>query len=61
MRKFKVKEVREPWITNESIEAINDKDRLLRKAKKSGKTTDWEEAKRVRNRVGRDLENLRAD
>ena len=30
-------------------------------AKRSGRIEDWEEAKRLRNKVGRDLENLRAD
>ena len=61
MRKFKVKEVREPWITNEAIEAIRDKDRVMSRAKRTGRAEDWEEARRARNRVGRDLENLRAD
>ena len=59
--KLRVNEQREPWITNEGIEAIRDKDRVLMKAKRSGKAEDWEAAKRVRNQVGRDLENLRAD
>ena len=61
MKKLRVNAQREPWITNEAIEAIRDKDRVLRKAKKSGKVEDWELARRVRNQVGRDLENLRAD
>ena len=38
-----------------------DKDKLLQKAKKSGKEADWVAAREARNRVGRDLENLRAD
>ena len=37
-----------------------DKDRLLRKARRSGKEGDWIEAKRERHRVGRDIKNLRA-
>ena len=61
IKSFKVAAVSEPWITNEALEAIKDKDRLLRKAKRSGLERDWEEAKRVRNRVGRDLEIMRAD
>ena len=61
LKDFKVTKLREPWITNEAIEAIRDKDRLMRKAKRSGKEADWEEAKRARNSVGRDLEILRAD
>ena len=61
MKKLRVNAQREAWITNEAIEAIRDKDRVLRKAKKTGKAEDWEAARRTRNRVGRDLENLRAD
>ena len=61
IKKYKVRARREPWVTNEAIEAIKDKDRLLRKAKRSGKAEDWEIARRVRNLVGRDLENLRSD
>ena len=61
MRFFRVKEIREPWITNEAIEAIRDKDKLLNKAKKSGKETDWAAARMARNNVGRDLENLRVE
>ena len=57
----RVKARREPWLTNEAIEAIRDKDRLMRKAKRSKKADNWEVARRARNRVGRDLENLRAD
>ena len=61
IRSFRVNEVREEWITNEALEAIRDKDRALRKAKRTGKLGDWETTKRLRNRVVRDLENLRAE
>ena len=61
IRSFKVKEIREPWITNEAIEALRDKNKLLQKARKSGKEDDWVAAKVARNRIGRDLENLKAD
>ena len=61
IRKFRVKAQREPWLTNEALEAIKDKDRLLKKAKRSRKVQDWEAARRARNQVGRELENLRAE
>ena len=61
IKKCRVSKLREPWITNEAIEAIRDKDRLLKRAKRTGTEEDWERARRVRNSVGRDLENLRAD
>ena len=58
---FKVNKAREPWVTNEALEAIRDKDRLLKRAKRTGKEEDWAQARRERNRVGRDLEVLRAE
>ena len=61
IKSYKVNERRESWITNEALEAIKDKDRVLKKARRTGKPEDWEEAKRLRNKVGRDLENLKAD
>ena len=61
IRNFRVKAQREPWITNEAIEAIKDKDRLLKKAKRTRSEQDWEIARRARNHKGRDMENLRAD
>ena len=61
IKSYRVSEAREPWMTNEMLESIKDKDRLLRKAKNSGQKADWDEARRARNRVGRDLELLRAD
>ena len=60
-KKYKVKAAREPWITNEAIEAIKDKDRLMRRAKRTRNEVDWANARQSRNRVGRDLENLRAE
>ena len=52
---------REPWITNEALEAIRDKDRLLAKAKRTKSGRDWALAREMRNTVGRDVENLRID
>ena len=52
LRSYKVNGYREPWITNEAIEAIKDKDRLLKKARISAKVEEWADAKRVRNKVG---------
>ena len=61
MKSFKVTEFREVWMTNEAIEAIKDKDRALRRAKRSGTEADWAEARRLRNQLGKDIRNLRAD
>ena len=35
MKNFNVPEAREPWVTNEMIEAVRDKDNLLKKAKRN--------------------------
>ena len=61
IRSFKVAEFKEVWMTNEAIEAINDKDRALNRARRTGSEEDWEVARRLRNQVGRDIRNLRAD
>ena len=61
MKMFRVDEFKEVWMANEAIEAIRDKDRALIRAWRTGKEEDWKEAKRLRNKVGRDVENIRAD
>ena len=60
-KSFKVKEIREPWITNEIIEEIKDKDRALKQARRSGSGEDWVHAKTERIRVGRVIETAKAD
>ena len=61
MKNFRVNEFKEPWMTNEAIEAIRDKDRLLGRARRSRREADWLEAKRMRNEVGKNVRNLKAD
>ena len=61
MKSFRVSEFKEPWMTNEAIEAIKDKDLALNRARRTRKEEDWARAKEMRNRVGRDIENLRKD
>ena len=58
---FRVNEIRDPWVTNEILEEIKDKDSLLRIAKRTGKPEDWVGAKLARNRVGRLVEQAKAD
>ena len=60
-KNFKVKEVVEQWVTNEILEEIKDKDRLLKMAKRTKNEADWTRARMARNRVGRLVENARAD
>ena len=61
INKFKVNEHRDPWITNELIERILDKNRLLSKARKSGKEEDWTVARTSRNLVNNELSNAKKD
>ena len=61
IKKFKINEHREAWITNELLERIIDKNRLLSKARKSGKNADWEIAKVSRNLVNKVLSNAKKD
>ena len=58
---FRVKEISEPWVTNEILEEIKDKDRFLRIARRSGKAGDLIRAKFQRNRVGRLVEQAKAN
>ena len=51
LKKYKVAEAKEPWITNELLELIKDKDRLLRRAKIKQTQLDWELARNARNNV----------
>ena len=48
---FYVKSLKDPWITNEILEAIKDEDRLLCNAKRSNSEADWIGARRRRNEV----------
>ena len=49
LKKFKISQTKEPWVTPELLEFVKDKDRALRKAKRSKSNEDWEIAKRLRN------------
>ena len=51
IRSFNIKQMKDPWISNEILEAIHDKDRLLSKAKRTNNQYDWIVARRRRNEV----------
>ena len=38
---FRIKSLKDPWITNELLEAIKDKDILLSHAKRTDDQLDW--------------------
>ena len=41
LKQIKVKDRNDPWITQEIVELINDKDETRKKAKKPNKDEDW--------------------
>ena len=61
VKTFKVSASSDPWITNELLEEIRDKDLALKKARKTGKEEHWLVARNERNRVGRLVELARKD
>ena len=61
LKLFKIKQEKEPWISNQLIEIIKDKDSALKRAKKSKYPVLWMEAKRLRNNCTKRLRDARAD
>ena len=61
LKVFKIKKEKEPWISNQLIELIKDKDSALKRAKKKKDPQLWAEAKRLRNRCTKRLREARAD
>ena len=61
LKKFKVKTVLEPWITNELLEQIKDKDLALKRAKRSKRQDHWTEARTLRNNCLQDVRKAKAD
>ena len=51
IKSFRIKSLKDPWITNEILEQIKDKDILLKKAKRTNLSEDWKIARRRRNEV----------
>ena len=61
LKEFKIKKLKEPWVTPELLEFIKDKDMALRKAKKTKSDADWEIAKRLRNQCLQRVRNRKED
>ena len=61
LKEFHIKNKKDPWITNEILESIRDKDVLLRRAKITNNIGDWEIARQARNRVNMNIKNVKAD
>ena len=61
LRSFKIKKLKEPWITNEILENIHDKDILLRNAKRTNSQNVWILASNARNSLNVEIRNIKAD
>ena len=61
VKSFKVKKYRDPWISPEILEIIRDKDRALKRAKRTKLDEDWKEAKRLRNNCLGRIRKARGD
>ena len=60
-KSFKVRCSEKPWFTNELLEQIKDKDRALKKAKKTGKGEHWKIARRLRNDCLREVRKAKSN
>ena len=54
-------QAKEPWVTNEILELIKDKDRLLRRAKKRNNENDWQLAREARNNTNLQIRHAKAN
>ena len=61
LKKYKVAKAKEPWVTNEILEMIKDKDRLLRRAKNKNTENDWILARNARNNTNYQIRRAKAN
>ena len=61
LKHYKVAQAKEPWITNEILEMIKDKDRLLRRAKSRNNPNNWLLAREARNNVNLRIRHAKAN
>ena len=61
LKTFKIKQIKQQWITPRLIELIKDKDVALKNAKKAKNPALWTEAKRLRNACTNRLRRAKAD
>ena len=58
---FKIKNLKDPWISQEILESIRDKDRLLARAKHTNNLDDWSIARNSRNEVKNIIKNAKSE
>ena len=60
-KQFNIRKMRDPWITDELLEILFEKDRLLLKANYSQKDEDWATAKIARNEANILIRNSKSN
>ena len=61
LKNYKVAKAKEPWVTNDILEMIKDKDRLLRRAKNKNTENDWILVRNARNNVNYQIRRAKAN
>ena len=61
VKKIKIKDKCDPWVSPEIIELLHDKDIFRQKAKKTERKEDWERAKSMRNLANTSIKKAKAD
>ena len=61
IKDIKIKQTKEPWMSNDIIELICDKNNLLKKAKKTNTHQDWTAARLARNYVSGLVKSAKKD
>ena len=61
VKTFKIKKLKDPWISQEILENIRDKDILLTRAKHTNNAEDWKRARDRRNEVRDIVKNAKSD
>ena len=61
IKEFRIKQVKEQWVTPPLLELIKDKDSAMKKAKRKGDPELWKIAKDLRNRCTKRLREARAE
>ena len=61
LKDIKIKKQKDPWISNDLLELIHDKDDLLKQAKASNLPEDWHTARTARNLVASLVKDAKKD
>ena len=56
VKSFRVKDKPDPWFSNYLIERINDKNHLLKTARRSTSIVDWHHARLLKNIVNLEID-----